>query len=87
MWSLATFNKFGEFEIGHYETKELALMDIENFPEDYSENSLPQWNTTFEVFCIDIKDTENSNVIGFHWRPNDTEFINLEFHAELKKDS
>ena len=59
-------------------------MDIENFPEDFSENCLPQWNITFEEFCIDIKDTENQNIIGFHWRPNDTEFINLEFHGDLK---
>lgn len=83
MWSLCTFNKYGEFIISHHETKEFALdsMSVTCF----SPVSYPDRIQTFEEFCLELKNETNPGRDCFHWRPNENEFINLEFHNDIQK--
>ena len=83
MWSLATMDASDDFEITFYENKEDAIMDIESVMENFSENDFDEHPETIEEFIQNVKDDTTS--IGFHWRTSNNEFINLEFHSELKK--
>lgn len=85
MWSLATLDMFDDFEITFYDTKELALIDIESMIGEFSENDFDENAQTLEEFIQSVKDETNPNIVGFHWRTSNNEFINLEFHDNLKK--